>query len=204
MRHHVLAPRIEEAFTETYKEVWQRSAGELYKHAQEKGWNRTLFQCYFNNKPRYGYSLWTLDEPNVYRDWEALNFYARLFKKAIADPEIYTTAWHNDYFTKGLQAMKRKRPSFVFRGDISRPQMQGTLSDGLFTMMYIGGAVFGDPRTVKEHKYRMPAFSTMPSLSGLSLQPFHQRVVVTPTRLQYFRIVQVEQLGRTGKHSIWP
>jgi len=52
--------------------------------------------------------------------------------------------------------MKRDRPTFLFRGDISRPTWQGSLSDGLMNIMYLGGGGFDKLRLIQGHKRRMP------------------------------------------------
>jgi len=156
VKHHILAKPVEEAFDQAFRTAFITNVKDFYEHMQQKGWTRTMFQCYLNNKPNYGYTRWTLDEPSIYRDWEALNFFGSLWKQAVNDPEIYTQKWHDDIFRTGFGEMQRKRPTFLFRGDISRPTWQGNLSDGLMNIMYIGGGGFDMPRLILAHKRRMP------------------------------------------------
>jgi hypothetical protein len=156
VKHHILAKPVAEAFDSEFKTAFVNNVRDFYTHAKGKGWNRTLFQCYLNNKGNYGYTRWTLDEPSIYRDWEALNFFGELWKQGIDDPEVYSPAWHEAFFTKGLAGMQRDRPTFLFRGDISRPTWQGNLSDGLMNIMYIGGGGFDMLRLIRNHKHRMP------------------------------------------------
>ncbi len=156
LKHHILARPVEESFDPAFRDAFVKNVGDFVEHARRKGWNRTLFQCYLNNKPTYGYTRWTLDEPAVYRDWEALNFFGALWKQAIADPAVYSPQWHEELFRAGLAGMKRDRPTFLFRGDISRPTWQGSLSDGLMNVMYVGGGGFTWPRLIRNHKRRMP------------------------------------------------
>ena len=156
VKHHILAKPVEEAFDQQFKTAFVGNVRDFYAHAKQKGWNRTMFQCYLNNKPNYGYTRWTLDEPSIYRDWEALNFFGGLWKQGVDDPEAYTLAWHEKLFRTGFGELKRDRPTFLFRGDISRPTWQGNLSDGLMNIMYIGGGGFDMQRLILAHKRRMP------------------------------------------------
>ncbi len=157
VKHHILAKPIDKAIGQQFKDAWTTCVREFYRHAQEQGWNRTVFECYLNNKPNYGYTSWTLDEPGIYRDWEALNFFAGMWKQGINDPEVYTPKWMEDLYARGLRGMSRGRPTFLFRGDISRMNWQGNLSDGLMTIVYAGGGGFDFFRTMQRHKVRMPA-----------------------------------------------
>ena len=156
LRHDAMAKPIEQAMDEGFKTAFINCARDFVKHAREKGWNRTIFELYLNNKPNYGYTMWTLDEPFEYLDWAALNFFGRLFKKAIDDPEVYTRSWHERYFRVGLMEMNRPRPTFLFRGDVSRPMWQGSVSDGIMTIMYSGGVFTRVPRLLRKMKLRAP------------------------------------------------
>jgi hypothetical protein len=156
VKHHIMAKPIDEAMDQAFKDAWAGCVRDFYGHAKEKGWDKTAFECYLNNKPNYGYTSWTLDEPNIYRDWEALNFFGSLWKKGINDPDVYTVRWMQDRFARGLHGMNRGKPTFLFRGDISRMGWQGNLSDGLMTIVYIGGG-WDYLRTIQRDKIRMPA-----------------------------------------------
>ncbi|MDI6775437.1 MAG: hypothetical protein QME60_08640 [Verrucomicrobiota bacterium] len=156
LRHHALAKPIAEALAPEYKAAWMNAVRDFAKHARDKGWNRTMLECFLNRKPKTGYTLWTLDEPVVYRDWEALNFFAGLWKQAIGSPAVYTREWHERRYQDGLAALSAAGPAMVFRGDISRPQMQGNLSDGLMNLMIVCGDVYERFRTVRAQKERMP------------------------------------------------
>ena len=156
LRHDTLAKPITESFDRAYKDAFVNCTRAFVAHAKAKGWNNTIFEFYLNNKPNYGYTMWTLDEPYEYLDWAALNFFGVLYKKGIADPAVYSRKWHREYDVKGLAGMKRKRPTFLYRGDISRPMWQGSVSDGLMNMMYIGGAAASMPRLIRNTKVRGP------------------------------------------------
>lgn len=157
VKHHILAKPIEEAMDQKYKDAFVNCVSDFYQHATDKKWTRTAFQCYLNNKSRFGYTCWTLDEPNIYRDWEALNFWGRLWKEAIDDDEVYTYAWMKQFYEQGFTKMNRGKPVFLYRGDISRLNWQGNLSDGLMNIIYLGGGEFGMPRMVKNSKHSIPS-----------------------------------------------
>ncbi len=156
LKHDTLAKPIEQAMDQAYQDAFVNCTADFVKHFTQKGWNRTLAELYLNNKPNWGYTGWTLDEPFEYLDWAALNFFGRLFKRGADDPAVYTPQWHRDYFEKGLAAMNRPRATFVFRGDISRPMWQGSVADGIMGMMYVGGSGFSMPRLLRNTRLRAP------------------------------------------------
>lgn len=151
-KHHIKAKPIEESLSAEYKKGFSGNVADFAAHAKEKGWTRTAFQMYLNNKGwKGGYALWTLDEPYKDVDWYALNYWGKLFNEGANDPELFTPAWHETYFQKGgVAAMKRDRGTFLYRGDISRLDWQGNLSDGIMTIIY-GGA------NERLHRYRRAA-----------------------------------------------
>ncbi len=73
------------------------------------------------------------------------------------DPEVYTHQWQQDYYRKGLHGLDREHPTFLYRGDISRPHWQGNLSDGIINVMYMSGPSYDHLRMVRNHKARMPS-----------------------------------------------
>ena len=156
LRHDTLAPALLEALDPTFKQALQTTVREFVRHFQEKGWNRTRLQFYLNNKPQYGYTMWTLDEPFESLDWAAINAFARLFKSAVEDPAVYTAAWQQDLYSRGLEEMDRQRPVFLFRADVSRPMWQGSVSDGLINSMYVSSDALPYSRLLRGLKERMP------------------------------------------------
>ncbi|HYF50976.1 MAG TPA: hypothetical protein VEJ63_16300 [Planctomycetota bacterium] len=159
-KHDIVAKPPEEAFTPEYKAAFVNAVKDFVTHAEEKKWNRTLLQCYNNNKVQYGKrdlldengqpvmkdgkkvqvpgmsgTAWTLDEPQTWLDWQALLFYSRLFHKGLDEA---------------------KTTKFVYRGDISRPMWQGNCFDGLMEVMVSPGNQFDMNPLMKAHKRRMP------------------------------------------------
>jgi hypothetical protein len=133
--HALKAPPIEQAFDQQFKDEFASVVREFAKHYRERGWTRTQFQFFLNNKHFYrdpkqggrGSSWWLLDEPMNRDDWLALRFFGRMFKDALAADARRST----------LDA-----PRFHFRGDISRPQWQRDWLDGLLDLMCVSGEFF--------------------------------------------------------------
>ena len=123
-QHAMAAKPLDMALTEDYKKRFIDTANEFTKHFEEKGWDRTEFQFYLNNKWHWdrASSWWDLDEPMSYDDWKALRFFGSLFRK--------TEAATID--------------NIVFRADISRPRWQHDWLNGILDKMYIQSRVFYD------------------------------------------------------------
>jgi hypothetical protein len=133
-RHALEAPPIERAFPEAYQEGWKRVARAIAEHVAERGWRRTDFQAFFNDKPSYGGTWWTLDEPAGRDDWLALRFWAGLFREATGD--------------LGL-------PNLRFRGDVSRPWWQYHLLDGRMDTIYYNSEIFDYPAFGRDFNQRV-------------------------------------------------
>lgn len=70
---------------EQYEQIWAAFAREYIRHFQEKGWTRTIFQVYCNQKPGKGNEIpWNLDEPKGVDDYQALRYYAELTRRVFA------------------------------------------------------------------------------------------------------------------------
>ncbi|MBM3475317.1 MAG: DUF4091 domain-containing protein [Armatimonadetes bacterium] len=127
--HAMRAKPVEEAFDEEYKEAFRAASRQIAEHFAEKGWTRTDFQCYQNNKHYYkdpkqggrGTSWWCLDEPMYRDDWLALQFFAGLLEEGVAD----------------IQG-----PRMVYREDLSRPQWQRDWLKDQVGLMVISGELF--------------------------------------------------------------
>ena len=97
----------------------------IAKHIQDKGWSQTMFEFYLNNKiaakaDRWdkGSAAWLLDEPADTQDfWALRRFGLEFWKGAAAHPGA----------------------GVVFRGDISRPQWQRDLFDGVMNVEVMSG-----------------------------------------------------------------
>ena len=127
--HALKAVSVEEAFDQQFKDEFVAVLRQFADHFREKGWSRTQFQFYLNNKYYFkdpkqggrGSSWWLLDEPMHRDDWLALRFFGRMFKQALVEAP---------------------NPNFIFRADISRPQWQRDWLDGLVNLMCVSRPFF--------------------------------------------------------------
>ena len=108
---------IERAYPDTYWAEFRAASGRFARHIAEKGWADTTFEFYLNNKvyfkaERGSWSKcsapWIFDEPVNTQDFWALRRFGREFLAA----------------TDGAN-------NLVFRCDISRPEWQRDLLDGV-------------------------------------------------------------------------
>jgi hypothetical protein len=77
-----------------YEAEWKAVAQEFVKHFQEKGWTKTRFQIFMNQKPNTNNTIpWRLDEPRGVEDYRALRYFAdlshRSFGGAGVDPFFF-------------------------------------------------------------------------------------------------------------------
>lgn len=127
------------AFPAAYRQALVEVARQMAKHFDERGWHRTLFQGFLNNKNNFkergwsrGSSPWLLDEPANFQDYWAL-------------------AWFGQAFHEGVDAA-RGRAKVLFRCDISRPEWQRDLFDDVLDYNVVGGAMRRYRRMVLDRK----------------------------------------------------
>lgn len=127
---------IRQAFDKTWKEGAEAIARQYRDHFIDKGWTKTQFQIFCNNKHYFrepktqnpnetgghklATSLWTLDEPSFGRDFRALGYIYSVFTKPLAGAPL----------------------DVVTRGDVSRPQWQGDRLDGLPNLIVVSSALY--------------------------------------------------------------
>lgn len=71
---------------ERYEEIWAAVAREYIRHFREKGWSKTLFQVYCNQKPNAENKIpWNLDEPKGVDDYRALRYFADLTHRVFGE-----------------------------------------------------------------------------------------------------------------------
>jgi hypothetical protein len=129
----------DEAFPERYRRAFVEVARQFAAHANANGWDDTFFQCYFNGKidfKRNGWSRgtcpWLLDEPANFQDYWALRYFGRAFHEGVS---------------------KAPGPAkLVFRADISRPEWQRDVLDGVLDYNVVGGAFRRYRRLVFDRK----------------------------------------------------
>jgi len=122
---------LDEAFSQDYKDGFSSVVRQMFEHFKQKGYTRTAFQVYCNNKYYYktdffgprgrgGSSFWLLDEPVDYDDYEANRFFLQLVK--------------DGYDQAGAPQVK-----IDYRTDVSQPEMSRGLWDGLCNMWNSSG-----------------------------------------------------------------
>lgn len=141
--HAMRAAPVEETFDRPHGEAITTVLRQVAEHAAQKGWKETRLQFYLNNKHYYkdpaqggrGVCWWLLDEPMSRDDWLAIAYFARLNRRA---------------------AGTSRRWPISFREDISRPQWQRGMLDGLVDLMVVSSELFAKPRLLADIKARIP------------------------------------------------
>jgi hypothetical protein len=120
------APVPEQAFAEEYGKAFGAMAREFATHAATKGWSRTQFQVFLNNKPDVRFmrhqnegAWWRLDEPVHAEDHLALRYFGKRAVEAVRD----------------LKSVK-----VTFRADLSRPQLRRDFLDGVLGLDCVAGS----------------------------------------------------------------
>lgn len=130
----------DEALSEGYRKQFEAASKEIATHIKEKNWEQTLFHFYLNGKNNFkerGWSRstcpWILDEPAHYQDFDALRWFGEAFRNG----------------TAGVDAQ-----NVVFRTDVSRPEWQREVLDGLVGYAVVSSAVRRYPRHVLDRAKR--------------------------------------------------
>ena len=146
---------VENAFDEVYWKKFSDAAKEFAQHAKSKGWSKTWLQFYLNNKVYFKEQRgtwssvsapWCFDEPVNTQDFWALCRYGQEFNRA----------------TRSVA------PNAIVRCDISRPEWQRDLLDGVTGMEVISGAL----RPYRDRIARRQVnFGTMITMYGTTSPP---------------------------------
>jgi len=130
--------------------AWIGVLRQFKEHLGAKGWTRTQYQVYLNNKYYFrrgggrGISLWLLDEPMAPDDFLALRHFGQLTEKSV--------------LLSSPAAVK-------YRIDISRPTHQRNWLDGLVDLNVCAGQLYSQRHLIARRKrdfgeeywnYRMP------------------------------------------------
>jgi hypothetical protein len=118
------------AFPEGYRKDFVEVSRQFAEHFNEKGWNDTIFQCFFNGKTNFktkgwsrGTCPWLLDEPANFQDYWALRYFGELFHE-------------------GVNLAPPGKAKMMFRADISRPEWQRDALDHVLDYNVVGGGAF--------------------------------------------------------------
>jgi hypothetical protein len=130
----------DEALSPKYREQFVKASANIAAHIREKKWSTTIFQFYLNGKNNFkerGWSRatspWILDEPSHYQDFDALRWFGTAFKEGV---------------------MPQPASNIVFRTDVSRPEWQREVLDGLVGYAVVSSAVRRYPRHVLDRAQR--------------------------------------------------
>ncbi len=113
IKHALTAEAIEKSFSQEYQDRYSAVVSEFAQHFRQKGWLKTKYLVYFNNKyywkrPEqggHGIGWWLFDEPNHRDDVLATNFLAYLTHKGMRQhpdvpillrTDISRTEWMRD------------------------------------------------------------------------------------------------------------
>lgn len=90
------APDTFAAFADSFQRVNREFLADWIEHAAAKGWTKTAFECYLNNKYSYSgaNSLWTLEECETADDFRAVGFYHQLYRDGQAAANQPQIPWH--------------------------------------------------------------------------------------------------------------
>lgn len=127
---------IRTAFDKTWQAEASAIASQYRDHFLDKGWTKTQFQIFCNNKHYFrepktqnvnengtwknATSLWTLDEPSFGRDFRALSYIYSVFKKPLVGAPL----------------------NVLTRGDVSRPEWQGDRCDNSLDLAVVSSALY--------------------------------------------------------------
>lgn len=126
---------IEDAYDAEYWKEFRNVARAFAEHFADKKWHDTMFEFYLNNKLYFKETrdnrwdacsaAWIFDEPVNTQDFWALRRFGMEFKQAVSSGA-----------TSG-----QRGPRFMVRADISRPEWQRDLLDGVTDAEVVSGAL---------------------------------------------------------------
>ena len=121
-------PDIYPSFPEGYKQGVRNVVADWFTHAHEKGWTKTNFQIYLNNKYYYKdygdcTALWLLEECEDADDFRAVGYFHQLYREGQAQSGVTDVPWHFriDISTRWAQHWGQldNRINFFMMGDSS-------------------------------------------------------------------------------------
>jgi len=127
------------AFKAGYRDAFVSVSRGFAEHCTARGWQDTLFHCFFNGKVNFkqngwsrGSCPWLLDEPANFQDFWALRYFGAAFHEGVRQTN--------------------SKAKMVFRCDISRPEWQRTSLDGLLDYNVVAGSMRTYRRLVFDRK----------------------------------------------------
>jgi hypothetical protein len=140
-RHAFTAGPVQEGFSREYQERYMAVMAQFAEHFRQKGWRRTKFLVYFNDKYYYkrpeqggkGISWWLFDEPNHRDSVLATTFFGWMTRRALAP---YADV------------------PILFRTDISRPEWMRDLMTGMVDLNCISPRFIQKNRMLQDDRNR--------------------------------------------------
>lgn len=140
----------DQAFDAEYEKQFREACGQFAEHFHAKGWFFPAFEFYLNNKVYYKNDAWSkssapwiLDEPVNTQDFWALRYYGKLFHEGVAQHGSGDPGKHAVH-----------QVNMAFRCDISYPQWQRDMLDGILNVNICGGAFRQYHAAVMDRKER--------------------------------------------------
>jgi hypothetical protein len=163
----------DQAFPQSYRDNFIAASKQFAQHFNSRKYDDTLFLGFFNGKNNYkqngwsrGSSPWLLDEPANFQDFWALHFFGELFQHGVGEVDVPTSGANDARSDPGSRSARARREGklalnpvrrakMLFRCDISRPQWQRDLMDGVLNYNVVSGdAFFRYHRMVMDRKLR--------------------------------------------------
>ncbi len=121
---------IESAYDDAYWREFRDAAGRFAEHFAAKGWTEPMFEFYLNNKVYF-----KRDRENR---WDACSA-AWVFDEPVNTQDFWALRRFGVEFWRGVATHPGAR--FTFRGDISRPEWQRDLLDGVTNEEVVSGVL---------------------------------------------------------------
>lgn len=121
---------IEHAYEDAYWREFREAAARFAAHFAEKGWTEPMFEFYLNNKVYF-----KRDRDNR---WDACSA-AWVFDEPMNTQDFWALRRFGLEFWRGVAAQPGVR--FAFRADISRPEWQRDLLDGVTNSEVVSGVL---------------------------------------------------------------
>jgi len=132
---------IEDALRPEYRKDFITATRKFAEHLQSKGWNQTMFEFYLNNKISHKQNRWQGSSA----PW--------IFDEPVNTQDFWALRWYGQAFHEGVGKI-RQSTKLLFRCDISRPQWQRDLLDGILDVNVVGGAYRRYQRLVLDRRLR--------------------------------------------------
>jgi hypothetical protein len=127
------------AFTMEYRTQWVSAVEAFARHIQEKEWNHPVFEFYLNNKVYHKDSDW----------WRSSATW--IFDEPVNTQDFWALRWFGKAFHEGVRAAGATANP-AFRCDISRPEWQRDILDGILNVN-VCGAFYQYHQRVLEKKH---------------------------------------------------